>query len=382
MLNRRQKSPLTGRAEGSRKESPKISNDHNDEKRPLNIATAPSSVSSTGTRDGPRGARSNHNNNINLLKRRRISQSKLLGLLGVTALFLVLLFLYLRPYSSPPYVKPKTPYPSDMRISVVLMNHNRPRMIHESQLLPTLLAHKAVQEVLLCHSSPRTAFVYNHSKVTNINAVAANAEHGLSLRFHYCRQAQHSVVLHVDDDMELSTQALDDLLSEFASHPHRIVGKYGRSYSYWRNVQRAGYDTASLGGPVEVVLTKILMLERDVCEQFFRYSPLVQDMVQAESSPLWNGEDIFVNLVANHYYQVPANGPYNNFAIKDLDVWEASDEFKDDDTGEHDVSGNMDRHRPWNVGWSAWWKAYRKSQRHAAYRGRFWYTAKQRLAEL
>jgi hypothetical protein len=294
--------------------------------------------------------------------------------------FCILLILYIRPYPSPPYIKPTSTYPSDFRVSVVIMNHSRPRMIRESQLMQTLLKHSSVDEIILCHSNPRTKFEFLHDKVKNIDAIQANADMGLSLRFHYCRQAQNQYVIHVDDDMELSLQAVDELLNEFSLNTRRIVGKYGRSYSYWRNVQRAGYDTATLGGPVEVVLTKILIVERTICDAFFDYNHLVADLM-TESKPLWNGEDIFVNLVANHAYQVPANGPFNNFAIRDLDVWEASDIFKDDDTGEHDVSGNMDRHRPWNVGWINWCKAFLKSQKHAAFRGKLWCTAKQRLAQ-
>ncbi|GKY90480.1 hypothetical protein MPSEU_000021800 [Mayamaea pseudoterrestris] len=317
----------------------------------------------------------------NSKRTRRFDQCRPVILLAIgAAIVLLLLFLFL-PYPSPPYTKPKSKYPADTRISVVVMNHSRPRMIRESLLMKTLTEHDAVTEILLCHSNPLTKFTFDHVKVKNIDAVQANEEHGLSLRFWYCRQAQHQFVLHIDDDMELSPHALDDLLSEFTLNTHRIVGKYGRSYSYWRNLPRSGYDAATLGGPVEVVLTKILLLERSMCDAFFRHAHLVEQDVMKESRPLWNGEDIFVNLVANHEYNVPINGPYNNFAIKDLDVWEASDSFKDDDTGEHDVSGNMDRHRPWNVGWAPWLKAYRRSQAHAAFRGRLWYIAKQRLAQ-
>jgi len=287
--------------------------------------------------------------------------------------------------------------------SVVLMNHNRPRMVRDSALLRTLVEHPAVTEVLLCHSNPRTKFRYDHPKVRNVDAVEANREMGLSLRFHYCRQASNDAVVHVDDDQELTPKSVDALLREFARDPRRIVGKYGRSYNFWTSPHRYGYDTATISGDVEVVLTKLLVLQRSVCDAFFRYKHLVEDdLVRPFSRPLWNGEDIFINLVANRVYGVPFDGPYNNYAFggtatassnadnngvdgeddsssPDLDVWEAPDTYKDDDTGEHDVSGNMDRHRPWNVGLANWWRAYVRSQQHAAYRGRLWYEAKRRL---
>lgn len=271
--------------------------------------------------------------------------------------------------------------PAETRISAVVMNYARPRMLKESALLPVLASHPMVDEIFLCHAQKSTKFESSHRHVKNIDAVEVNSKLGLSLRFHYCAQAQNDWVLIVDDDMELASAAIDDLVAFMVQQPHRIVGRYGRGYNWWRSPTRNGYDTLTLEGEVEVVLTKVLLMERRICGRFFHYQRLVEDMLP-ESQPLWNGEDIFVNLVANHIYSVGAQGPWNNYALSDLEVWEASDTYKDDDTGEHDVSGNMDRHRPWNVGLVNWFKAWRRSQKHAAYRGRLWSTAKERLAKL
>jgi hypothetical protein len=269
----------------------------------------------------------------------------------------------------------------DQKVSVVVMNHNRPRMIRESQLLKTFTAHPAIDEILLCHSNPKTKFDFQHEKVTNIDAVEDNNKMGLSLRFHYCSTARNDWVIHVDDDMELSAAAVDALLSEFAANTKRIVGHYGRNYNWYRAPYRNGYDTRTVAGPAEVMLTKIMVMESDMCAAFFRHEHSMRDLLP-ESTPHWNGEDIFMSLVANHEYGVPVNGPFRNYAIPDLDVWEASDKFMDDASGAADVSGNVDRHGIWKDGVGNWWKAVQKSHKHAAYRGKLWYTAKQRLAAL
>ena len=114
----------------------------------------------------------------------------------------------------------------------------------------------------------------------------------------------------------------------------------------------------------------------------------MKDMIP-ESHPRWNGEDIFVNLVANHYYGIPTSGPYNNLAIPNLNVWDADTELYPEkptnplsNDEEVAISGNMDRNRVWIVGPIHWWKAYMKAQSHTAYRGRLWYHAKRRLATL
>jgi hypothetical protein len=269
----------------------------------------------------------------------------------------------------------------DQKVSVVVMNHNRPRMIRESQLLKTFTSHPNIDEILLCHSNPETKFDFQHEKVTNIDAVEDNNKMGLSLRFHYCSTARNDWVIIVDDDMELSAAAVDMLLSEFAANTKRIVGHYGRNYNWYKAPYRNGYDTHTVAGPAEVMLTKIMVMESEMCAAFFRHEHLMHDLLP-ESSPLWNGEDIFMSLVANHEYGVSVNGPFRNYAISELDVWEASDKFTDDTSGAADVSGNMDRHSIRKDGLWNWWKAVRKSHKHAAYRGKLWYTAKQRLAAL
>jgi hypothetical protein len=159
----------------------------------------------------------------------------------------------------------------------------------------------------------------------------------------------------------------------------RIVGHYVAT-----TVGKAPTETADIhtvAGPAEVMLTKIMVMESDMCANFFRHEYLMHDLLP-DSSPLWNGEDIFMSLVANHEYGVPANGPFKNYAIAELDVWEASDKFTDDTSGAADVSGNMDRHSIRKDGLWNWWNAVRKSHKHAAYRGKLWSTAKQRLAAL
>ena len=277
--------------------------------------------------------------------------------------------------------------PKDFQVSVVLMNHFRPRMIRESTLLSTLLDHPHVAEVLLCHSNPRTKFHLSHPKVQNIDAVAANAERGLSLRFYFCYTAatrQHVII--VDDDQEVTAAAIDTLLQTYAAQPYRIVGRYGRTFQPSWSQRNHGYNTRTVFGPVEVVLTKLLVAPRDYCGNFLRYERLVQDLLP-QSHPLWNGEDIFFSLVANHVNGLPWNGAFRNLAVFFGGVWEASNDLKDDDGGQHDISGNMDRHVWYRAVWShETWVDYtlavERAHNHTAYRGTLWSTAKARLAQL
>ncbi len=119
--------------------------------------------------------------------------------------------------------------PSEHKISVVLMNHSRPRMIKESTLVPTLLHHPSVRELVILHSNPKTAFKFVHPKVVNIDATKENDQMGLSIRFYFCQLVKSDWVLHVDDDMEFTEKTLNEMLSEFSKNTKRIVGRFGRN---------------------------------------------------------------------------------------------------------------------------------------------------------
>ena len=265
------------------------------------------------------------------------------------------------------------------------MNHNRPYLLKGTNLLPVLTNHPSVAHVLILHSNAKTAFtndaldsnLVNVRKLQHIDAVTLNADMGLAIRFHYCAGAPNEWVLIVDDDMEVHPAAISSMIHAMIDDPRRIVGHYGRQYDMEAAPQRHGYDTRDIFGPVEVVLTKAMMLEKTVCRQFEQHMHIVDDLVPT-SKPKWNGEDIFVNLVANQYYNV-VDGDFHNLAIEDLAVWDAdTSAFPDEDS----VSGNMDRNRVWNVGFDAWNEAREKANKHTFYRGLLWDTAKQRLAAL
>jgi hypothetical protein len=274
----------------------------------------------------------------------------------------------------------KQEIPSGMRITAVVMNHGRPKLLREtSTLLPTLLNHPRVDQVLLLHSNHATQFNYTHPKLTNIDAIQANAQVGLAIRFQYCAShARNAHVLLVDDDMEFSAHAVDDVLRAAIQYPKRIVGHDGRAYHWWTTPLQQGYHTYNVRGHAEVVLTKFLLLPKPICQAFMDYSYLMQDLLP-RSKPLWNGEDIFVNLVANHVFNVSADGPFNNFAMQDLDVWPAVVEEGDRRAS---ISGNLGEMRPWNTNLLQFLEAFRKSQLHFAYRGQLWGLAKARLAAL
>jgi hypothetical protein len=271
------------------------------------------------------------------------------------------------------------PLPKE-KVSVVLMNYGRPRMIRESTMMRTLLSHPNVDEVLLLHANPKTAFEFVHPKVKNIDAIEHNNEMGLSLRFYFCQLAENRWVLHLDDDMEFTPEALNELLIEYGRNPKRIVGRFGRDLTPGNSFH--GYNSQNRHKSTEVVLTKLMIMERETCSKFFEYAHLVwNDVILHDGEgPLWNGEDIFMSLVANHVYGRPKDGSkFNNYAMDWLNVWQADDSLKDYDNGKYDISGGMRGIRFWD--WR-WWQTLLRRNRHYSYRGRLWQLARDRLQEL
>jgi len=274
---------------------------------------------------------------------------------------------------------PHTPHnyiplpPPENKVSVVLMNFSRPRMIRESSLMRTLVDHPSVGEILLLHANPKTAFNFVHPKVVNIDASKENDQMGLSLRFYFCQLVKNEWVLHLDDDMEFTPRALSEMLNEFSKDTHRIVGRYGRNRkekSFFN-----GYSSKNTHKSSEVILTKLMVMERDICSAFFEHAHLIWEdtILNSGEGPLWNGEDIFMSLVANHVY----GSDKLNYAMDWLDVWSAPDSLKDYGHGIQDISGGFSGLRFWD--WH-WWHSILRRNRHYTYRGTLWKTAKERLS--
>ena len=272
------------------------------------------------------------------------------------------------------------PLPKE-KISVVLMNFSRPRMIQESSMMGTLLSHPNIDEILLLHANEKTAFEFVHEKVKNIDAIKHNNEMGLSLRFYFCQIARNQWVLHLDDDMEFTTEALNELIVEYGRNPKRIVGRFGRDFTPGNSFN--GYNSKNSHKNSEVVLTKLMLMERQTCSEFFNHSHLVWDdiILHNGEGPLWNGEDIFMSLVANHVYKKDGkeSTQFNNYAMDWLNVWQANDSLKDYSNGKLDISGGMKGIRFWS--WR-WWQTLLRRNRHYSYRGRLWQVARDRLQEL
>jgi hypothetical protein len=102
--------------------------------------------------------------------------------------------------------------------------------------------------------------------------------------------------------MEFSSHAVDDVLQVVLQKQNRINRR-----SLWKGISfTGGWLRCDVVSHVqcEVVLAKFLLLPKPVCQAFMDYTA-----ISWRALCLWNGEDFFVNLVANHLGHVPAGGP-------------------------------------------------------------------------
>ena len=273
--------------------------------------------------------------------------------------------------------------PNEFQISAIVMNYSRPKALQrtsQSSLLATLSSHNHVNEVLLLHANPLTKFDYIHDKVHNIDASKENEEMGLAIRFHFCatsmKNNQKQFVLFVDDDMEFPSESLDELIIEFRKDTKRIVGKWGRDFNVGLLSQLFynGYNTYDRTGQVDVVLTKFMLMEKQVCKEFMKKRHLVEyDIVQAFPNPLWNGEDIFASLLSSQMYQ------RKNFAMPWLEVHEFHDP-NDENENIVAISGGYNGNKFPKIWSKQYWQSIHQMQEHFRYRGRLWTKAKARLA--
>jgi len=107
-------------------------------------------------------------------------------------------------------------------------------------------------------------------------------------------------------------------------------------------------------------------MEQSICKAFQEYEYLVKAFVKAHSTPYWNGEDIFMSLVANHVYGYSAKGEYKNCAYPEIPM---------EDIGRTDgIHGKVLKKKVKGA------KDVRKL--HEMYRGRLWRIARDKLKNL
>ena len=183
------------------------------------------------------------------------------------------------------------------QISVVILNWLRPKNIKEL-ILPELTQCPIIGEIIISHGRTDTKFSCYSNKIPIIHRddSEANTHLGLSLRLHVAKTAQYPIVVFIDDDVIVHQATLINMLKVYQLNFPCIVGRFGRYIN--KDLTYNHLDVPKIVKQTPIALTSLLMISRSLATDFWENQTKVLDYVQRFSRPLWNGEDIFLSILA------------------------------------------------------------------------------------
>ena len=190
------------------------------------------------------------------------------------------------------------------KISVVIMNWLRSEYLI-NDILPAMVEYNMIDEIIISHGREDTIFDFEHTKVVHRDDSSLNKPYGLCLRFLAASDAKNDTILIMDDDGFPTEFVIERLLEEHNKNPNRLVGVYGQG------TKNGNYNYHDRYGDVPVVLTKCMLMKKELCYQFFKHAPVIEDLIK-KGKPYWNGEDVFMAAVSRYYYG------NENFAVPGL----------------------------------------------------------------
>ena len=203
-----------------------------------------------------------------------------------------------------------------MTTTAIILNYNRPFNLKHI-ILPRLCRHPEISEVIISHGKKNTKFHYEsqHCNVVNRIDTDNNKDYGLSLRFLAMLSARNDKILLLDDDLFVFQQTITKLVDAFNKDSAKIHGLFGRKID-----ENYNYIMHNAYGAQPIILTRCMVLHKKYADIFMQEQQLMQDILP-KGVPLWNGEDIFVSLLAmrqNQRANLAYRLPYINLLYSEL----------------------------------------------------------------
>ena len=186
-------------------------------------------------------------------------------------------------------------------ISLIILNWKRSNNI-KKHILPYLEDNRIIDEIIISHGREESIFHYESKKKNIIHRYdhELNTNFGLSLRFLAALTSKNKFIMFMDDDEIISNQDIETSYYKLKNNTNLgIVGKYGRKF--YKDGQNYIYNYHNYSGISDIILTKFMILRKNVIYDFFSHSMYVE-YLQTKAKPLWNGEDIFISLLARKRY--------------------------------------------------------------------------------
>lgn len=197
--------------------------------------------------------------------------------------------------------------------TAVVLNWDTPFLL-QNLTLPLLEATEGVDQVIVSHGQERhfRPFASDKLEVVNLRHWGeVNDTYGVARRWVAAQEARNEAILSIDNDILVSSGRLAELIHSFGSDPEIAHSCVQRCVSPKLEYVSLG-DRVGEGGDSALALTGLAAHSKSLAGECLKLAPKAQDFVRRRSRPLWNGEDIFLSLVAllrserwNRYLPIP-----------------------------------------------------------------------------
>ena len=183
-------------------------------------------------------------------------------------------------------------------ITIVMLNWRRPKYVEIN--VAQYFAYRLVSEILIFSNTGLPLdFTFLPKQPT---VISATTDLGLYTRFTTAVLGHNECVMHVDDDLLIPEATVNRLYSAWCENRQVCHSLHGRKVTN-------GYVRENVYGHVEVVLTRCLMVTRDLCAHALTHVHHFDDLT---CEPYGNGEDIILSFTAlkrsgqlNRAYHLP-----------------------------------------------------------------------------
>lgn len=198
-----------------------------------------------------------------------------------------------------------------MKYSLILLHWKRP--IQQIIALANYYSQfKKIDEIIISQGHKEHIVVreeINHllkrpEKIQLYDDSNLNEAYGLFLRFIRGASAKHENIIYVDDDLLVKKSAVDNGMKAYELLYPRIVGGEGRTCESYNTFDpEDGLRVYSIVryGKCDIVLTKYLIMPKQVIDSFFILLPFFYDLLK-KGKPWGNAEDILISLIATENF--------------------------------------------------------------------------------
>jgi len=178
-------------------------------------------------------------------------------------------------------------------ISVVILNYKRPDNLI-NYIIPNLLLNDIVKNIIISHALPESYFedFKEISKVVHLKHFEENKKFGVFCRFLAAKLADTNCIIFNDDDYLIKNESINKIFNFWKNDKNTVHGFRGRNIKKNEYIK---YDAVQQNVPI--VLTQFACVSKKliniVLDNYKLIDPFVKDCI-----PIWNGEDIFLSLMA------------------------------------------------------------------------------------